>query len=578
MTALSVLQLGHDGPFRPQALMRSADDLMRPAALAAIQPSRISASRSLMAVASRQRWQITCEHFDVDAAGRGRARYAIEADGWRFTFPVFSFEPKTQERTGRIIGRAWDMMAALVEGPLSAAAIDRLGQEIPKLYEGRATPGTLTWARSNRSGRLFNLAVDSLAAGRQPPIAELGSTCYLMRNTGIDGNGTFGTKSFLAYERDHPLRASLRAQMLTAYMMRVFAGDLVAHLARMKGGADAVAATPELARFLGVGNGSALGLMFFVNNHPRLIDRWLTIREQAIAHGKLVPVDPDATPLLGLATLLDKAILARRQDRSEYEAFAPSILVADDLALIRRELALLIDRARAGCAGPVPLVGFAASLEGRVHPEAYETLLSLLIELVPDVADRLAADLVIDEELTGSPVMPVGRLREILRSDYRWAFDLDLTSERSQRYVWYKSRTAEEPRRGPREEIGEAHNLGLDLPRLVVALDADLAAAEPRSSVARFLMAHPQHRLIVTRVQALAGLAYHSPHGDIMSEDFVPAHITRLLNVGIHGIDKTRDFLNRNLRGVLYHGAPTPADLASGTADPHWFYPPEPEL
>lgn len=62
-----------------------------------------------------------------------------------------------------------------------------------------------------------------------------------------------------------------------------------------------------------------------------------------------------------------------------------------------------------------------------------------------------------------------------------------------------------------------------------------------------------------------------------MSEDFVPAHITRLLNVGIHGIDKARDFLNRNLRGVIFHGAPTPEDLASGSADPHWFYPPEPQ-
>lgn len=110
-----------------------------------------------------------------------------------------------------------------------------------------------------------------------------------------------------------------------------------------------------------------------------------------------------------------------------------------------------------------------------------------------------------------------------------------------------------------------------------MALDRDLAIADPRLSVARFLMANPLHRQIVTRIQAIAGLPYHSPHADIMSEDFVPAHITRLLNVGIHGIDKARDFLNRNLRGVIFHGAPTPEDLASGSADPHWFYPPEPQ-
>jgi len=576
MTALSVLAPSEGGPLRPQALMRPADELMRPERLAALQPSRISASRALIARASAARWRISREAFDVEASGRGSACYGIEAEGWRFSFPLFSFTPSSRERTGRIIGRAWDMMGALIEGPVSAGDIEQLSREIPKLYEGRATPQTLTWARSNRSGRLFDLAVDSLAAGRQPPVADLGRTCYLMRNTGIDGNGTFGTKSFLAYERDHPLRASLRAQMLTAYMMRVFAGDLVRHLARLKGGSAAVAAAPDLARFLGVGNGSALGLMFFVNNHPRLIHRWLAIREEAIAHGKLTPIGRDGAPLLLLARLLDKAIVAREQDRSEYESFTPSILIAGDLKTVRRELGLLIERVQAGCEGPVPLAAFAAALEGRIHPEAHETLLSLLIELVPEVADRLAADLVIDEELTGSPLMPAGRLREILRTEYRWAFDLDLASERSQRYVWYKSRTAEEPRRGPREEIGGAHNLGLDLPRLIVALDADLAAADPRLSTARFLMAHPEHRLIATRVQALAGLAYHSPHADIMSEDFVPAHITRLINVAIHGIDKARDFLDRNLRGVIFHGAPLPEDLASGSADPHWFYPPEP--
>jgi hypothetical protein len=557
--------------------MRSPETLMRPETLAAIQPSRVSASRTLIARASRGRWRITCERFNIDDRGRGEACYGIEADGWRFSFPVFSFEPSAKERTGRIIGRAWDMMGALIEGRSSDADIDQLRGELPKLYEGRATPQTLTWARSNRSGRLFDLAVNSLASGRQPPIGELGRTCYLMRNTGIDGNGTFGTKSFLAFERDHPLRLSLQAQLLTAYMMRVFAGDLLGHFVRLRGGRDAVQMGPEMRRFLGVGNGSALGLMLYVNNHPRLINQWLTIREQAIAHGKLVDAGQAAEPLKLLAGLLDKAIVARRQDRAEYESFAPSAVIAEDLAAIRRELARLIERVRASNEGPRPLVEFTESLEGRVHPEAYETLLSLVIELVPETADALVESLVVDEELTGRPEMSVGRLRDIVRADYRWAFGLDLTSERSRRYVWYKSRTAEEPRRGPREEIGEAHNLGLDLPRMIVALDRDLADADPRASVGRFLMAHPSHRLVVTRVQALAGLPYHSPHADIMCEDFVPAHITRLLNVGIHGIDKARDFLNRNLRGVLYHGAPTPDDLAAGTADPHWFYPPEPQ-
>jgi hypothetical protein len=559
-------------------LMRPASELMAPERLSAIQPSRVSASRAFMNQAVRQRWQIKCKRFDIDERARGTALYLIEAGGYRFSFPVYSFEPSPEGRTGRIIGRAWDMMGALIEGAISSEDLETTRRELPKLYEGRATPGTLTWCRSNRSARFFDYALDALASGRQPEVAPLGKTCYLMRNTGLDGNGTFGTRSFLTLEPGHPLRWSLAAQMLSAYMMRVFAQDLLHHLAWLRS-PQAVPMAPELARYLGVGNGSALGLMLFVNNHPRLIDRWIFIREEALARAKMLVPTPDGREIGQLISFLKKAIRFRREDRVVYEAFTKSDVVADNLEIALHEAELLLARyARQEKTPELPFAELCRSLQGRIHDEALETLHSLLIELVPDVADELVQTLVVDEEETIKPEMTVRRLREIVHSDYAWAFRMDLESERSKRYVWYKSRTAEEPRRGPREEVGEVVNLGLDLPRLVVRLDADLAASDAGDSVARFLLAHPWHRGIVTRVQALAGLPYHSVHADIMSEDFVPAHITRLLNVGIHGIDKARDFLNRNLRGVLFHGAPTAQDLNEGGGDTQWFYPAEPIL
>lgn len=560
-------------------LMRSAGEMMAPERLAAIQPSRVSASRALLSHAIRGRWHILCKRFEIDEKGNGVAEYRIDIGSWRFSFPVFSFEPSPHGRTGRIIGRAWDMMGALIEGDLSQVDFETTRNELPKLYEGRATPGTLIWCRSNRSGRFFESARQALTAGRQPDVAELAQTCYLMRNTGLDGNGTFGTKSFLAYEADHPLRWSLAAQMLCAYMMRVFAQDLLQHLVRL-GSPQAPDMAKDLRRFLGVGNGSALGLMLFVNNHPRLIERWLFIREEAIARAKAVLPDDAGSQITKLLTLVDKAITFRTQDRAAYENFTRSDVLAEELQIIRRAVADLLQRWQAGNRFEAePFAELAASLEGRVHAEAMETLHSLLIELVPDEADALVDGLVIDEELTGRPEMPVHRLRDLIRNDYAWAFKLNLEVPASERYVWYKSVTAEEPRRGLATEVGQnVVNLGLDLPRLVVALDRDLSAADPNLSTARFLFAHPQHRAIVTRVQALAGTSLHSPHADIMSGSFTPAHITRLLNVGIHGIDKTRDFLDRNLRGVLFHGAPIPEDIASGSADELWFYPAEPNL
>ena len=576
MNAIIDHPLDESGAWQPQSLMREPALLMRPERLAALQPSRLSASRSIVARAAKGRWKISCSRFELDHKAQGVALYRIEAANHVFSFVVHSFEPRNQGRTGRIIGTAWDMMGSLIDGEVDQCDIELVGQEMPLLYHGRAHPNTLIWCRSNRSGRVFDMTVNALASGRQPDVEELCKANYIMRNTGLDGNGTFGTRSFLAFQKGHPLRPSLSAQMLTAYMMRVFAVDLVHHLARAEGGSSAAELDRDLLHFLGVGNGSALGLMFYVNNHPRLIDRWLRAHEQALAQAKLSEFTPDDGKLDKLLSLLDRAETYRRQDRTIYEDLTASSVIARDLGGIQRELRLLKERVASGAAGVLPMVDFAASLETRYSQDAVETFNSALIELVPDVADQLVDTLVVDEEMVGRPAMAVGRLREILRHDYAWAFQMDLTSERSRRYIWYKSANAEEPRRGVRAEAPDAFNLGLDLPRLVVALDADLAASDARQSVARFLVGKPHHRRIVTRVQALRGLPYHSPHADIMSEDFSPAHITRLLNGAIHGLDKTQDSMSRVLRGVLLQGAPLPDELATGTADAEWFHPAEP--
>jgi len=554
---------------------------MRPERLSVLQTSRLSSTRLLMAKAIRERWLIERLQWDVDDRARGTALYRIHTGNSAGSMPldliVHSFEPKMEGRMGRIIGQVWDMMAALVEGPVSDEDVRRTREEIPKLYFGRATPGSLIWARSNRSARVFNHTVESLAAGRQPDVPTLAEACYLMRNTGLDGNGTFGTRSFRALEDTHPLRRSLDAQMLCAYLMRVFSIDLVEHLARCRN-PRAARLAPEIQRFLGVGNGSALGLNLFANNHPRLLDAWLGAREQAIVAAKRLPVAAQDPKLDRLVRLIERAATFRRQDRMEYERFTASEVIARDLDKVAAAARQLRDTGFVnGIAARFPLAALADALEGKVHAEAHETLLGLLTELVPDLCDRLAESFSVDEEYATEPDMSLGRLRDILRAEYGWAFRMDLDSEASRRYVWYKSATAEEPRRGPRAEAGDVFNLGLDLPRLVVDLDRELASRPASRSVARFLLECPHLRFITARVQSLSGLSYHSPHMNMMGEELIPCDITRLINIGIHGLDKTRDYMQRALRGVIYQGAPTVDDIAGG-ADPDWFWPEEPQL
>ncbi|NED90611.1 hypothetical protein G3I76_62340, partial [Streptomyces sp. SID11233] len=71
-----------------------------------------------------------------------------------------------------------------------AEDIEHTRNEMPRLYHGRATAHTLTWCRANRSLRVFAHVVEALAAGRQPDTVALARVGYLMRNIGLDGNGT----------------------------------------------------------------------------------------------------------------------------------------------------------------------------------------------------------------------------------------------------------------------------------------------------------------------------------------------------------------------------------------------------
>jgi hypothetical protein len=557
---------------------RPASQVMRPERLAAIQPSRLSITRSLMNKMLRERWDIRKERFDVDAAGAGTVVYSIKTPTQEFSFIAFSFPPSRTARTGRIIGRAWDMMGTLNEGPATEADIEAVRSELPKLYRGRAMPKSLVWARANRSMRVFDQTLAALASGQQPSVEALAQVCYLMRNTGLDGNGTFGTRSFPSLGTDHPLGGVLQAQLITAYLMREYSYDLVEHLAKLQSD-KAVPLDPAIRRFLGVGNGSALGLIFFIQKHPRLIGSWLAAREEAIAKALALPVGKGDGRIETLLTLLKRAIAFRREDRVIYETIANSADIADDLEKIAAALTELQDTGlAAGRSETYPLHVVARHLEPQIRPEALETYYSLLLELVPETTDALAAKVNGVDEVNVLPSQTIGELIELIEAQYQWALDIDMSGADAYKYIWYKSETAEEPRRGARDEAPEALDLGLDLCGGIQTLLANLRAEKDYTlSVARFLMRRPGDRYLVARIQALKDFAYHSPIANINAESFTPIDLVRLMNAGLHGIDKTRDFLRRNLRGVLYHGAPTPDEIRAGK-EGVWAYPAEPRL
>ncbi|MGP2440575.1 hypothetical protein [Streptomyces sp. JW3] len=541
--------------------------LLRPERLALLPPTRLSASRALVHRMTGQRWRVECLEFDVDAGSRGRVRYRVHTPSGPFDFVAFSFAPKLAGRTSRIVGTDWDMTGALFDGVADEADLAHTRRELPKLYAGRATAHTLVWCRSNRSLRLFEHVVQALAAGRQPDARRLWDVGYLMRNTGLDGNGTFGTRSFAALPGHHPLAAPLHAQMLAAYLMREFAADLAEHLARHRD-RGAVRLDPELRRGLGLGNASALGLVFFTNNHPRLVDRWLALREQALTQA--LYARRGTAHLAAIRDRTERTVRFHEQDPTGYGVFGSPSGLAVSLRRAVEMLDTLPDPA-----APDALPRLWTAWHAELDEAAVEALAGVLIDSVPDLTDPLVDRQRVDETLTARPEASVAALLEHLEDAYGWALATDLTAPGALRHVWYKSRAAEEPRRGPKEEVTEGLDWQLNVPRAVQALARDLRAADPRESVGAFRVRHPEHRDTVTRVQGLAGTALHSPHMNIADDAFLPVHIVRFLNSAVHGLDKTADSAGRNVLGLLFHGAPTRHTLPDATG-PDWELPARP--
>jgi hypothetical protein len=175
------------------------------------------------------------------------------------------------------------------------------------------------------------------------------------------------------------------------------------------------------------------------------------------------------------------------------------------------------------------------------------------------------------------PTMTAAELLDILEREWAWAFEIDMQAPGARYYTWYKSEEAEEPRRGPRHELEQrSFELAIDFAGETQSLAELLRAAAPRLTVGELLLEHPRKRFFVERVQSLRGKGYGTPHVNMLDKDFIPVYLPRLVNVPFFGIDKTRDGKN-GCRGLIFHGAPTAADIAAGW-EGEWRYPEEPTL
>ncbi len=543
-------------------------DLVR---LGSLFATRVSFTRTLVRRMAREGWRISCPRFQVDARGVGQAVFAVDTPAGRLGFVAFCEHLEPRERTDRVIATRWDATFALLEGDPDADTVARLAAHVPRQEAGRVSPRELVLSRANRSVRLFEHVVDALAAGRQPEPAQLARVGYLMRTTAVYGNGKFGLSDLARLQSSGVFRLPFQAEMLTVYLARHFSLALVEHLARARAPDTAVALEPRLARALGVGNATGLGMAPFLVTHPQLVNRWLTVRETALARARGIE-RASAAQRRRFPLLLERA----RRHLARWHTDDPR--QGPRIHALRRELDVLAHdwRARADTLldAPYPFDALFRQVEGRAGTETEELVASLLIELASEVVDDLENETGCEEDEAIRPGMTVGGLLTLLERDYAWALQVDFAAPASRHMFWYVSEDKEEPRLGERGvDAGDDREMRLDVARQVQALHRALAATAPAArgrSVASWLLREPDLRGIVARVQTLAGLPYAEIRANLLAADCVAVDLLRckLATFGATGFDPKSD---RWTRITLFQGAPLAGELAADDADDWWM-------
>ena len=566
------------------AWLRPASQCMTPTALSYFKSTRVSFARVLARRMIEQRWRIRIERFTCDAEGDGHAVYAIEMGSHRLTYVMRAFRWDGVEKVGRRSdGAIRDMFGAIFLGVPDQARIDRelATFELRDADRMRTDSSVTGWTPGSRSARFFDHVVDALTAGRQPDPNVIGlGTGYLLRNGGYLGSGRNGTLSYEGYPPDHPLRHPFFADLFGLYMVRQVSFDLVNGIAAARN-PNAARLSPEVARFIGVGNSSGQGMCVALQRWPHWVSTWTTVRELSLAYAKSIPVDAKSASggrrSERLLDLLERTAIYYRSVQAQCEDYVvPHAKLADNLLVFRDWVRRAVAARSSGtCQWGELVVKAQVEFDG----ESVEQIHSLLIEVFSEFADAAAEYLPIgaNRERDLVPEMAVGELRRLLLARYSWALKTDLTYAKARQHFWYHSIDNGEQRRGERiVDPHEEYESFVDHIGLVQRLASVLACYKDADPVAEVIADVPELAFAASRVQYVADLPYCEIRGGLIDKDFIPAHLIRFFLAAL-GMECTNPLSIRYVRGVFFPGMPLPDDLERG-ASQDWTFPRIPQL
>ena len=543
--------------------LRPASEIMKLSRLGSFHQSKLSFLRSF--IREFKDWDFQTEHFNLDNNGYGEIVYSLNFEEKHYSLICFANDLDDSERSDRVIATKWDSSFVLFDGIPKQEDIQRLKNNVPLQEQGRTTFKELALSRANKSVRTFEHVVNALAAGNQPDKRLLSKVGYLYRTTAVYGSGKFGLADRFRISDRPELKGPFRLEMMLVYFVRKFTIDQVNHTAKAKNPSSAVTLDDDIARNLGIGNSTGLGMAPFIVNHPTLLHQWIVAREKALQIVR--SIHRVSNKEIGVF----RKYLEQSMDNmetwvtdSEFQAKKNNSL-KEDLKYFKSYFSDLT--ARDYFWNEVYLW-----VSENMEDEGIEFIVSLMMEPYGQLVEPLCDDMSVDEDkyFTIEGSRPTQDIKKIIENYYQWLISVDFEEKENITNFWYYSKNKQEPRLSNRfEEDGSENELPLAIARDIKKLYLEISKFEPKATIAEFLLSNQDLRYVVRRVLICEKFPYSEIQDNTTADTIIPIDMLRL-KLSYFGAVRFDPRSDLWLRITMYQGAPLPHEMKF--SDDSWAF------
>ena len=545
--------------------LRHPEDVMKLSRLGSFHQSKLSFLRSF--IREFKNWEFNRDIFDLDKDGYGVVVYSVRKNKRIYSLICFSQHINAEERSDRVIATKWDAAFVLHDGVPTKNDIERLKENVPMQEIGRMSNKELALSRANKSVRIFDHVVNSLSSGKQPDINLLNKVGYLYRTTAVYGSGKFGLADRFRIKDRKEICGPFRLEMMLVYLVRQFTFDQINHISKMKNPNEFVSLDKKIAKNLGIGNSTGLGMAPFIVNHPTLLHQWIYNREKALKEIRSIK-DVSKKEIEHFKFCLEKSkkiidtwytdskyqnkkIKSLKNDLIKFNEYFSSLKFISKKYLWN-EIFLWIDK--------------------YLDEECSEYLISMMMEPYDNIIEPLVKNMSSDEEKYFN--IPSSRklieLKKIIETKYKSILNINFNDKKSNTFFWFISKNKEEPRIANRfEEYGSNLEQPLAIARDIKKVYEKISNENLSKTVADFLVDNDELRHVIRRIFISEKFQYSEIQDNTISESLIPIDMLRL-KLSFFGAQKFDPRSDKWLRICMYQGAPLVNEIKN--SDDTWIY------